>query len=106
MLPRENFDKNGEIWCNLGVPKYVITILKINNFKVTKSTTTEFNCHIFSQLNVDVHAILNFLVKNLKGGSGWLSPQKQKNFFKNRTKWRLFLYFFCFLAGLPRSPKL
>ena len=28
MLPRENFDKNGAIWCNLGVPKNVITILK------------------------------------------------------------------------------
>ena len=38
--PRENFDKNSTIWCNLGIPKYVITILKINNFKVTKSTTT------------------------------------------------------------------
>ena len=48
MLPREIFDKNGAIWCIFGVPKYVITILKINNFKVTKSTTTELNCHIFS----------------------------------------------------------
>ena len=47
MLPLENFDKNSAIWDNLGIPKYVITILKINNFKVTKSTTTEFNCHIF-----------------------------------------------------------
>ena len=47
MLPRENFDKIGAIWCNLGIPKNVITILKINNFKVTKSTTTELNCHIF-----------------------------------------------------------
>ena len=36
MLPRENFDKNGAIWCNLGVPKYAITNLKISNFKVTK----------------------------------------------------------------------
>ena len=47
MLPRENFDKMSGIWCNLGVPKYVFTILKINNFKVTKPTTTEINCHIF-----------------------------------------------------------
>ena len=22
MLPKENFDKSGAIWCNLGVPKY------------------------------------------------------------------------------------
>ena len=35
--PGENFDKNRAVWCNLGVPKYVITILKINTFKVTKS---------------------------------------------------------------------
>ena len=41
MLPRENFDKNGAIWCNLGVPKSAITKLKINNFKVNKSTTTK-----------------------------------------------------------------
>ena len=47
MLPQENFDKNGAGCCNLGVPKYVITILKIDTFKVTKSTTTELNCHIF-----------------------------------------------------------
>ena len=46
-VPLENFDKNRAVWCNLGVPKYVITILKINTFKVTKSTTTELNCHIF-----------------------------------------------------------
>ena len=37
MLPREIFDKNHTVWCNLGAPKYVITILKINTFKVTKS---------------------------------------------------------------------
>ena len=34
MLPREDFDKNGAIWCNLGVPKYAITKLKISNFKI------------------------------------------------------------------------
>ena len=33
MLSREFFDKNGVIWSNLSVPKYVITKLKINNFK-------------------------------------------------------------------------
>ena len=32
MLPRENFDKKGVIWCNLGVPKYAITKQNINNF--------------------------------------------------------------------------
>ena len=34
---------------------------------------------------------------NLKGGSGGLSPQKQKIFLKkNQPKWRIFLYFFAF----------
>ena len=37
MLPREIFEKNGAIWCNLGVPKSAITKLKFNNFKVYKS---------------------------------------------------------------------
>ena len=31
-------DKTGVIWHNLGVPKYVITNLKINNFKDNKLT--------------------------------------------------------------------
>ena len=48
MLPGENFDKNGAIWCNMGVPKYAITKLKISNFKVNKSTSTKVNRHIFS----------------------------------------------------------
>ena len=33
-------------------------------------------------------------------------PPEAEEIFKNQTKWRLFLYFFCFLADLPRSPKL
>ena len=59
MLPLENFDKNGAIWCNLGVPKYAITMLKISNFKVNNSTTTKVNCHIFSGggVNLNVHVI-------------------------------------------------
>ena len=45
--PGEKFDKNGAIWCNVGVPKYVITNRKTNNFKVTKSATTKHNRHMF-----------------------------------------------------------
>ena len=59
MLLRENFDKNGAIWCYLGVLKYAITKLKIRNFKVNKSTTTKVNCHIFYAVNLDVHIIGN-----------------------------------------------
>ena len=53
MLPRENFDKNGSVLCNLGVPKYVITILKINTFQQQQNLIAIF----FSQINVEVHAI-------------------------------------------------
>ena len=57
MLPWENFDKNGAMWCNLSFPKYAITKLKKHNFKVNKSTTTKDNCHIFPEVNLDVHVI-------------------------------------------------
>ena len=59
MLARKKFDKNGAIWCNLGVPKYAITKLKINNFKVIKSITTKVNCHFFPEINLDIHVIQN-----------------------------------------------
>ena len=101
MLSLENFDKNSAIWCNLGIPKYVITILKINNFKVTKSTTTEFNCYIFFPTNIDVHAIVKLFNFELKRGV-WGS----RRIFKKSNKMEVFPLFFCFLAGLPRSPKL
>ena len=57
MVPRENFDKNGAFWCNLGVPKYAITKLKINNFKVIKSTTTKLIAIYFPEVNLDVLVI-------------------------------------------------
>ena len=58
MLPRENFDKNGAIWCDVGVPKYVITNRKTNNFKVTESTTTTHNRHMFHPDHFsDVHVM-------------------------------------------------
>ena len=58
MLPREEFEKNGAIWCNLGVPKSAITKLKFNNFKVYKSTTTQKLIAIFPPaINLDVRFI-------------------------------------------------
>ena len=76
MLPRENFDKNGAMWCNLSVPNYDITKLKINNFKVNKSTTTKVNCHIFSlgQSRCTCYTRINTF-RIYKGGLG-----KQKKF--------------------------
>ena len=97
MLPRENFDKNGAIWCNLGVPKYAITKLKINNFKVKQSTTTKVNCHIFPEVNLDVGYTKSNTFRSYKGVWGAIPPEAEE-IFKNQTKWRLFLYFFYFFA--------
>ena len=58
MLPRENFDKNGAIWCNVCIPKYVITNRKTNNFRVAKSTIAKDNRHMFhSDQFSDVHGM-------------------------------------------------
>ena len=57
MVPRFFFYKNGAIWCNLGVLKYVITKLNINNFKVNYQQQENLIAIFFSQINLDVHAI-------------------------------------------------
>ena len=97
MLHRENFDKNGAMWCNLSVPKYAITKLKINNLKVNKSPTTKVNSHIFSsgQSSCTCYTKINTF-RIYKGGLGGLSPPEAEEILKNQTKWRLFLYFFSF----------
>ena len=51
-LPKK-YDKNGVIWCNPSVPKYVITNLKINNFKDNKSTTTTIMCRNSQDVQVN-----------------------------------------------------
>ena len=59
MLLWKKNDKNGTIWCNFGVPKYVTTNLKINSFKDNKSTK-KLNYHIcFAQINLDVDVSTN-----------------------------------------------
>ena len=53
MLPREIFDKNGAIWCNLGIPKYAITKVKINHFKVINQQQPKLIAIISPEVNVD-----------------------------------------------------
>ena len=55
--PRENFDKNLAVWCNLGVPKYVITILKIKFLRLLNQQQQNLIAIFFSQINVHMHAI-------------------------------------------------
>ena len=98
MLPRENFDKNGAIWCNLGVPKYAITKLKINNFKLKQSTTTKLIAIFTRDVNLDVRYTKRNTFRSYKGGLG-LSPQKQKKFLKIKQNGGFSFIFFAFWQG-------
>ena len=96
--------RSGAIWA---FPKNVITILKINNFKVTKSTTTELNCHIFLPDQPRCVCYLKMIrFRTEKGGLGGYPPQKQKKILKIKQNGSFSFIYFCLLAGLPRSPKL
>ena len=86
------------IWCNLGGgQKYVITNLKINNFK-EKNQQEIFIAIFLSQIKLDEHSSTKKkYIQNLQGGSEGLAPPEAEEFFlKNQTKWRLFLIFFFF----------
>ena len=78
MLHRENLDKNGAIWCNLGVPKSAITKLKINNFNVSKSTTTKVNCHISLRDQSRCTCYTRINTFGIYKGVWGAIPQKQK----------------------------
>ena len=47
----------------------------------------------------------NKYIYNLQGGLGAIPPQAEE-IFKKSNEMMAFPLFFCFLAGLPRSPKL
>ena len=101
MLPQKIFDKNGVIW---GVPKYVITNLKIHRFKVKKNQE-DLIAIFLSMINIAEHdstKINTFRVYN--GGLGASTLEAEQFFFKNQTKWRLFLIFFVFWQG-SLNPK-
>ena len=53
----ENVDKNGAIWCNLGVPKYVITKLKIMILRLINQQQQKFIAIVFPAVNLDEHVI-------------------------------------------------
>ena len=70
MVPQKIFDKNGVIWCNLGVPKYVITNLKINTFK-EKNQQENLIAIFLSPSNLDEHVSLKInTFRMYKGGLG------------------------------------
>ena len=94
-----------------GGQKYVITNLKINNFK-EKNQQEIFIAIFLSQINLDEHSSTKKkYIQNLQGGSEGLAPPEAEEFFlKNQTKWRLFLIFFFFFFLLfgkaPCIPKI
>ena len=86
--------RSGAIW---GVPKYLFTNLKINNFK-GKNQQENLIAIFLSLINLDEHIstkINTFII--YKGGLGGLAPQKQKKFKKKSNRMEAFPYFF-FLA--------
>ena len=95
-LPPEKMDKNGVIWCNLDVPKYVIRNLKINNFNDKSATTTKLNCHIFlldqsrclsivliphGGRQADLHVSMKIHLEFTRGVWG-VAPRSRRNFLK------------------------
>ena len=93
MLPRENLDKNGTIWCNLGVPKYAITKLK-NFLRLNNQQQQKLIAIFFPEVNIDVRFTKINTFRSYKGGLGGGLPPEAEEIFKNQTKWRLFLKFF------------
>ena len=102
-------------WCDLVqsgcAPKYVITHLKINNFK-EKIKKENLIALFLSQTNPDKHLSTKVnTFRIFKGGLGGLPPPpppKQKEFFKKSIKMEAFPFYFFFFAfwQAPYIPKI
>ena len=69
---------SGAIW---GVPKYVTTNLKINNFK-EKNQQENLVAKFLSQINLHKHVNMKIdTFRIYQGGYGGLAPKEQKNLF-------------------------
>ena len=66
------FDKNGGVWCILGVPKLVNINLKINIFFIINQKP-KFCAIFFSKINPDAH------FGTLWGGGGVIALRSQRN---------------------------
>ena len=58
MVNRNKNDKNGAIWCNLGVPKYVIIKIKITTLSVINQIQQNLIGIFSSPINEDVHVCM------------------------------------------------
>ena len=78
MLPRKENDRNGVIWCDLGVPMYVITNLKTNNFK-EKNQQENLIVIFLSQTDRDEHVSMKINTCRIyKGGLGGIPPESKE----------------------------
>ena len=79
----------------------------MNNFK--GKYQEEYLIAIFlSESNLDEHVRTRINTFGIyKGGGVWGAiPPEAEEIFKKSNKMEAFPYFFCFLARLPKSPKL
>ena len=84
------FDKNGEIWCILSVPKLVIINLKIIIF--FDNQQPKFCAIFFSKINSDAYfgtKINTFTFYKGCLGGGAIAPRSQRNL----KKWRLYVFY-------------
>ena len=101
MLPQIVFVKNGVIWCNLGASQSIVLPTQNNNNFKDKNQQENLIAIFLSHISLHKHVSIKIL-----------TPQKQKNFFKNQTKWRLFLiiiiffFFFLLFGKAPYIPKI
>ena len=102
MLPRKILDKNGAIWCNLGLPKYVITNLKINNFKEKRKPTKNEIAIFLSNINLDEDVSTKINTFQIyKGGLGANLPEAEDFFLKLSNKMEAFPYFILLFGKAP-----
>ena len=88
-----------------GVPKYVITSIKINNFK-GKNPQENLIATFLSLINLDEHGSTKINTFRIYKGGGWggLAPQKQKKLFFKKIKQNEGFSLFIFLLFFGKSP--
>ena len=101
MLPQKIVDKNGVIW---GIPKYVITNLKINNFKGKKQEN--FIAIFLSQTNLHRHVSIKINTFKIDRGVWGASPPEAEEIFKKIKQNGGFSLFFLLFGKAPYIPKI
>ena len=99
MLPSENFDKNGAIWCNVGVPKYVITNQKPTISRLLYQQQQNIIAICFTPINFQMCILWKINTFIIDKGVWGVSPQKQKKIKKKSNKIEAFPLYFYFWQG-------